>query len=647
MFILSYASRKMMKKSLSKEQKRIIIGTFLGLVACLFVIFFISQIRLFHIFELKTLDFRFFFRGNQSLPKEPEVVIVAIDEESVRQLGRWPWPRDRHAQLIDVISKGDPRLIFFDVFFVEEDREHPENDRALAEAVQRAGNVYFDYFFIRGKPQEELEIANPESLDLLYERAFPLKQAGKESTAWVDDVTVPIFPIVRNARGVAHATLKEDDDDIYRKFPLVIKFKDRLFPGIPLLLAKDYLRIKNEDIRIDLGKELTLGDRNVPIDEEAQMMVNFHGSSGTFRYIPYAQVLEEKIPPEFFKDKIVLVGATAPGIFDIRITPLGHMPGLEIIANSFTTILEGNFIHKLSSGWMVLIILFLGLLTGFVASYFRLSKGALLVLFLLGAYIGITTYLFEAKGVWVEMVSPGLAIALSWTTVLGYRYLTEEKEKKKYKDTFQRYVSKSIVDEIMKDTAKIKLGGEKRVMSVLFSDIRGFTTFAESATPEEVVGRLNEYMGVMVDVLFKYDGTLDKFVGDEIMALFGAPVSYKDHAKKAVLAGLEMLKELKKLQDKWKAQGKKIIDIGIGVNSGEMNVGNMGSLKIMDYTVIGDNVNLAARLETLTRNYNNHFIISEATYQEVKDIVSVKPLEEVKVKGKTKAVMIYEVLGEK
>lgn len=637
----------MMKKSLSKEQKRLIIGTSLGLVACLFVIFFVSNIRLFHIFELKTLDFRFYFRGERPLPKEPEVVIVAIDEESVRHLGRWPWPRDYHAHLIDTISKGDPHLIFFDVFFVEENKEHPENDQALAEAVKRAGNVYFDYFFIRGKPKEGLEIVNPESFKLLHKRAFPLKQAGDESTAWVRDVTVPIFPIVKNAKGVAHATLKEEDDDVYRKFPLVIKFKDRLFPGIPLLLAKDYLRIKDEDVRIDLGKELILGDRHIPIDEEAQIMVNFYGSSGTFRYISYAQVLEEKIPPEFFKDKIVLVGATAPGIFDIRVTPLGHMPGLEIIANSFVTILEGDFLFELSSEWTALIILFLGLLTGFVASYFRLSKGALLVIFLLGAYIGITTYLFEAKGVWVKMVGPGLTIALSWTTVLGYRYLTEEREKKRIKDTFKRYVSKQVVEEILNNPELVKLGGERRVMSVLFSDIRGFTTFAEGATPEEVVGRLNEYMGVMVDVIFKYDGTLDKFVGDEIMALFGAPVYYKDHAQKAVLAGLEMLKELKKLQDKWKAKGEKTIDIGVGVNTGEMHVGNMGSLEIMDYTVIGDNVNLAARLEALTRNYNNHFIISEATYQEVKDIVEVKPLEEVKVKGKTKAVMVYEVLREK
>ena len=243
---------------------------------------------------------------------------------------------------------------------------------------------------------------------------------------------------------------------------------------------------------------------------------------------------------------------------------------------------------------------------------------------------------------------PASALFFGYTSQTAYRFFTEERRARDIRKMFSSYVSKRIVDELIKDPSKAKLGGDRKEITVLFSDIRGFTSFSEKHQPEEVVSLLNEYLGAMTEIVFQYEGTLDKFVGDAIMALWGAPVGQPDHAERACRCALAMITRLKELQAKWTAEGKYVIDIGIGINTGEMVVGNMGAEgKKMDYTVIGDNVNLGARLESLTRQYNNHIIISEYTYAKVEHIVEVKELGTVTVKGKQLPVMIYDLVGVK
>jgi adenylate cyclase len=230
----------------------------------------------------------------------------------------------------------------------------------------------------------------------------------------------------------------------------------------------------------------------------------------------------------------------------------------------------------------------------------------------------------------------------------AYRFFTEERRARDIRKMFSSYVSKRIVDELIRDPSKMRLGGTRKQMTVLFSDIRGFTTFSEKYQPEEVVSQLNEYLGAMTDIVFEHDGTLDKFVGDAVMAFWGAPLDQPDHAQRAVRCGLDMIRKLRELQQKWAAEGKHVIDIGVGINSGEMVVGNMGAEgKKMDFTVIGDNVNLAARVEGLTRKYDSHIIITEYTYAKVKDSVEAKELEAVTVKGKERPVVMYNVVGMK
>jgi adenylate cyclase len=249
-----------------------------------------------------------------------------------------------------------------------------------------------------------------------------------------------------------------------------------------------------------------------------------------------------------------------------------------------------------------------------------------------------------SRGVWLSLTEPLVAVALATLSGVTYQYVVEGREKRRVKQMFGRYVSRDVYDQLMENPALARLGGQRRDMSVLFSDIRGFTTVSEAGEPEEIVGQLNEYFSRMVPIVFANRGTVDKFVGDMIMALFGAPLVDADHADHAVAAAVEMVAELRRMNDAWAAAGRPALDIGVGVNSGDMVAGNIGSQSIMSYTVIGDNVNLGSRLESLNKNYHTRIIVSEATRSRLKRQYDVRPLGSVTVKGKTRAVDIYEVV---
>lgn len=265
---------------------------------------------------------------------------------------------------------------------------------------------------------------------------------------------------------------------------------------------------------------------------------------------------------------------------------------------------------------------------------------------ILALYITMNLFLFHRYSLWLDVVYPALAVLTVYVGVTAYKYVTEEREKKKVRDAFQFYLTSSVINEMLKDPAKLKLGGEKKELSVLFSDIRGFTTISEGMAPEMLVQLLNEYLTAMTGVVFRYNGLLDKYMGDAIMAVFGAPLDQPDHAVRACRTALSMMEELRKFRGKWKAEGRPVLDIGIGINSGEMVVGNMGSEMRFDYTVMGDSVNLGSRLEGINKEYGTHIIVSEYTYGQIKDHFVCRELDSVRVKGKQFAVRIYELIAE-
>jgi class 3 adenylate cyclase/CHASE2 domain-containing sensor protein len=436
------------------------------------------------------------------------------------------------------------------------------------------------------------------------------------------------------------------------------------YPGIDLLLVMKYYGITKNDIEIKVGKYIKLknlpadkmakpnaaAEIIIPIDEQGFMDINFAGGFNSFNFYPYIYFYQDGVfNNESLKNKILLVAAFASsGIAtDRHKSPYGDMYGIEHHAHTLNTILNQNFIIRFNL-WQNMLILFgIAIIFGFFLPRLTIIKSIIMTVVVALAYFVISGVLFETKNIIFIFPTAFFQIGTTFALIIAYRVFTEQKEKKHIRQTFSKLVSKSIVDELLKDPAKLKLGGEKKMVTVLFSDIRGFTTITEKMPSEALVSHLNDYLEAMTNIVMKYEGTLDKYVGDEIMAFWGAPVPQSDHALLACRAAVEMIDVLNNLNKVWAAQKpypKPPLNIGIGLNTGDMHVALMGSSSRMDYTLIGDNVNLGARLEGTTKQYKTNIIISEFTYEFVKDKVITRELDLVRVKGKERPVKIYELI---
>ncbi|MCP4652290.1 MAG: CHASE2 domain-containing protein [Candidatus Omnitrophica bacterium] len=505
---------------------------------------------------------------------------------------------------------------------------------------------------------------------------------------------VPIAEFTKAVNGAGFLNGIVDDDGVLRSVPLFIKYENKIYPHMAITSVINLLKPK--EISFVGGKFCLLKgivtegkqkDLRIPIDAKATTLINWVGKwHDTFRHASCSDVyrlysLRENakhnanIPKEELTaealgaiakenerlaenekkltDKVAgsicIIGLTAAGTHDYNPIPQeSAYPMLGTHANIINSILTEQFITKAPKIYDLAVTLILVILLGVVLTLLSSTIGLIFIIAVIAVIFYLSLFLFN-HGIWINLTSPILLSLFSYLGITSYKFATEEKEKRWIKKAFSHYVSKEVIEEIIKDPSKLKLGGQRKVLTVLFSDIRSFTTYSEKRKPEEVVTVLNEYLDEMTKVIFANSGTLDKYVGDEIMALFGAP-RYEPpdlSAVHAVKTACAMLEKLALLQEKWKAQGIEPLDIGIGINTGEMVVGNMGSSLVMDYTVIGDAVNLGARIEALTRQYNNHIIVSESTYEYIKDIVDAKPLEAIKVKGKNIPVMIYQVNGMK
>jgi adenylate cyclase len=657
------------------------------LITIICIILYFLKPSFLELMELKVYDLRFISRG----VKKPgsEVVIAAIDEKSLDELGRWPWPRTIIAQLVDKLRFYQVKTIGFDIVFPEPDEnsnlksvlavkkkikeldintplfikflatmeKNADTDRILAETIKRAQNVVLGYFFhtaseeVKSLTKEVLEHRINNILSSEYAIVkFLSKNARKVSLKEAKAVESNLPELSSAASMSGYFNVFTDDDGTVRWIPLVIKYQNQYFVPLSLQVLRHFFDSPPLSIRIaDFGVEsIRLGNIIIPTDEQGRMLINFRGYARTFPYYSITDILHDRIPKDALQNKIVLVGATAIGIYDIRITPFaGSFPGLEIHANIIDNILRGDFLIR--PAWLKLFDLFFILLIGIILGLFipkvKALTGLVLSVSLVTLYLFIDRYLFQNINVWLSIVYPLINLFSVYTGITVYRYVTEEREKKKIKGAFQQYVTEAVVNEMLKNPDKLQLGGEKKELTVLFSDIRGFTSISEKMSPEALVKFLNEYLTVMTDIVFKYNGLLDKYMGDAIMAVFGAPLDQKDHALKACLTALEMMDELKKMREKWKNQDMPVLDIGIGINSGPMVVGNMGSERRFDYTVMGDNVNLGSRLEGLNKQYGTNIIASEFSINQVVDGLIVRDLDLVRVKGKEQVVKIYELMG--
>jgi adenylate cyclase len=635
------------------------------------------------VMEWKFYDLHFAIRGSRD-PGD-RVVVVAIDEKSLAARGRWPWPRSTLADLVTRISGAGARAVAIDILLSEPEvsgearvaarfaqrlsaigvaptteigralgREmdtlarEADHDARLEEAIRASGRVVLPLVFdIDLRPPA----APPEPSGAAYRSALTTfrhyEERGLYPAPSSTRATGPLPRFIGAARALGHVTMLADIDGSTRWEATVFEYGGRYYPSLALQAVRVGLGLDEADLRLDFGREVTVGSLSLPLDPRNRVLVNYAGPGGTFRHISALDVLDGRTPAEALRDRIVFVGTTAEGTYDLRVTPTSPvLPGVEKHANVAADLLGARPLHR--PAWVELVeaasIIFWPTFLAWLLPRLRpaVSLGAALLAWVVFFAL---THLAFLQGLWIPVVYPSLALFLSPVAITGYLYFTEERRRHEIKRAFQRFVSPEIVEQVAANPAALQFGGEVRTLTVLFSDIRGFTAYTERHEPQEVVHMLREFFTRMVDRIFAYQGTLDKFVGDAVMAIFGAPLPLPDHAERACRAALAMVEELVKLQAKWASEGREPFRIGIGINTGEMVVGNLGSEQLFAYTVVGDAVNLGARLEALTREYEVAIVISESTFQAAGTAIRARQLGEVRVKGRARPVVIYELLG--
>jgi adenylate cyclase len=635
--------------------KKLLIGAAWGAFAAVLVWLLTRYVAkdLFYTYEAKTYDWRI-KKKFEPRPTIDDVIIVDIDERANQMLGKYSqWPRTYHAQIVDFLHKAGAMAIGLDILY-DKDVWHPDQDVQFVNTVKKAGNVYTAVYFAQADSDNWRPVmkSEPEGFDARrFYYTFPPEVAALFPHE--DRFESGFLELLNASRGVGHVNFNADVDGVVRRIHLFTNFNNHLYPTLGFKIFMD--AIGCDSLHYDLKKSFLELYRQgsvltkIPVDAHGNMLINWAGPFKSFRYISFYDVLKAKernLPPEMFRGKIVLLGTSLPGLFDLRNVPFQQaFPGVEIHANILYTLFTQNFITRMSENTSFLLLLIIGLILGGILIFTRPLVSYLTVVGMGLLYTLAAAIIFLQYNYWIEIVAPLLTIVLAFSVIYVYRYVTEEKNKRFIRSAFSHFVTKSVVDELLANPDKIKLGGEKKVCTVLFSDVAGFTTISEKLEPEELVQLLNEYLTEMTNIVFKYDGMLDKYEGDAIMAVFGAPIAHGNHAYQACATALEMQERLVGMREEWRKVGKPELRIRIGINTGPMVVGNMGSESRFDYTVMGDAVNLGARLEPANKIYGTEIMIGDGTYQMAKDSIIARPLDLLRVKGKTEPVHVYELLG--
>jgi adenylate cyclase len=542
---------------------------------------------------------------------------------------------------------------------MSERRFEADNDVALVKALTRSrAAVVLGYFFHMDPSTLEYRMDQRETARRLRRIAgseYPrVRHAGRGADkppmikAYAAETNLDIFSDVAASSG--YFSLQSDRDGVLRWMPLVIQGGDDLFPPLGVLSAWHYL--DRPPLTVELGRHgvegIRIGDRFVATDEAGQMLINYLGPPKTFPSFSVTDVLHGRVPAEAFKDRIVLVGATAVATYDLRNTPFSPLyPGLEIHATVIDNILTQRFMARpeWSRAFDVLAIVGLSAMTGIVLTRRSPLAGTLFSAAAFAVYIVFARSLFVGAGVWLNLVYPLLALVTVYIALTVYYYLTEQRERKRIKGTFKQYVAEHVVEEMIKDPSRLRLGGEEKVLTVLFSDLEGFTTYSERHSATEMTAMLAEYYNRVTEQIFLHRGTLKEYVGDELLAFFGAPLEEPDHAVRACEAALAMRDQTRALAAEWAAIGPPHLRARTGINSGPMVVGNLGSRYRFAYGVVGDQVNLGSRMEGLNKVYGTDIIIGENTARLVEHTFLLRELDMVRVIGRTQVVHIYELIG--
>ena len=615
--------------------------------------------------ERKTQDFRFRVTSGSHTIDE-NIVIITVDEESLQfyreDLGTWPWPREIFGEIVEYLRKGDARVIVFDMIFAEPDVLGPASDAAFAQALEGETPVLLSLVFREtdGESKETSYDALMQAQLLKDRFSYSVFNESQVSFGEYSSATLPYLMILAGAYGVGSINYVADPDGPSRGVSPLFRYDGAYYPSLSLAAALAALGYRTDDIEITIDADRTLvaGDVAIPLGADGRMPIKWHGPYGTYRYYRIGDIIESmlalsrggtpRIDPSEFSDKIVVIGTTAVSLFDLRAMPFSPVyPGVELNATAIDNIINNDFIRHTSRWCTILILLVSSLMISLFTIRFA-SPGLGIAFFLIcfGFLTAAVVYFFTFFDLMLEYVAPATALFLSFTASMVFNYITEGRTKRKFKEAFAKYVSPHVADEISRNLGDLNVDtGERTEISILFCDIRGFTSMSENLPPEEVVRILNRYFSFMVEVIFAHGGTLDKYMGDGIMAFFGAPRNDPNHARNACLAALAMQRELRRLNLVMEWEGSMPLSIGVGINTGEAVVGNVGTDRRMEYTAIGNHVNLASRLEVLNKEFKTGVIISEFTLKKAGNI-SVRDLGEVEIRGKRKPIRIYELLDE-
>ncbi len=615
---------------------------------------------------------------------DDRIVIVDIDENSLAEVGRWPWGRDKLATIVDnLFDRYRVSVVGFDIVFAERDessglekfeqlatgklKENQDYQKALQEirpsllhdeifADSLVGrNVVLGYYFKAGLQEDESGVTGllPPALtrmDAQWNERLPINKAAGYGG------NLEILQVSARSGGYFDNPFV-DADGVFRRVPLVQAYEGYLFASLALTTAQAFLDAASIQLTIETegskgGKEyyaletINVKNYSIPVDANGAVFVPYRGTQGSFPYIPAHEVLSGKTEPSLLRDKIVLVGTSAPGLLDLRSTPVQNIyPGVEVHANIISGILDNRIKHKpawtIGYEFVVLVViavcmaLLLPLVSPLLAAASTLGITALV---LAGTFVAWESNLI------LPLASPLMLIVLMFMLHMTYGFFIESRGKRQLANLFGHYIPPELVDEMSKSPEEFSLDGENREMTVLFSDVRGFTTISEGMDPKQLTQLMNALLTPMTRVIHKNRGTIDKYMGDAIMSFWGAPLADSEHARHALYAAMEMMDELKIMQQDFRERGWPEVNIGIGLNTGDMNVGNMGSEFRMAYTVLGDAVNLGSRLEGLTKNYGVNIIVSESTKAAIPEFV-FRELDLVRVKGKNEPVAIFEPIG--
>ncbi len=609
-------------------------------------------------FDNKLRDYFFTIRGE--IANTGKVVIIDIDEKSLKNLGQWPWSRNKISQILNNLTQAKVAIIGMDIVFAEEDNSSPhkvfkkynvkkENipnyDLELSKTIQNTPTI-LGYLFELEKNKKYINNKAPNIPAIFIEKNKKLAEKYLIN-AYGTIINTQVLQDNSYSSGFFNNT--PDQSGVTRSVPLLISYDDMIYPSLALEIVRILTSSKKVFVNYNENgvERISLNKIDIPTDRHGRILVNYRGKEKNFKYISASDIYYNKFEKKSLENKIVLIGTSAAGLLDLRATPFDFVfPGVEIHANVIDNIIQGDFLYKNPNSDIInmVLIFILSFLIVLSVTYTPFWLNPFILLFSLFSTLFFLYHILFYFSYILNIFFPLITILIAFILSTLLDYLYKVKLEQAIKKKFASKVSKEVMNKLLHNIDSNKFQAMEKEITVFFSDIRGFTKISESMNDAKVlILYLNQYMEPMSNIITKYEGTIDKYIGDAIMAYWNAPSNVKNHADKAVQTALKQIEELKNLNKKFEKENKPLIDIGIGINTGIATIGEMGSIRRSDYTVIGDSINLGSRLESLCKYYDSRINISNFTKDKLNEEYTLRFLDLVKVKGKEKPVEIWQV----